>query len=245
VQRAGKLTAACIVFLTAEPTLPPPMRSILIVSRTTPEIAALAQRLEQADYLVLSVEHLADAVESLTALVSGAILIDLPLSQARRLISQMRARSELRGIVRLLVTGPLATSLPPVAASFPRPVEADHLIRALPALYPRAITTAAFQAPQPGQREERIQQALVHLLEPPVQLPETPVAVPASARALAVAASGHNRRRRRRTQQQAPQQRLAQARRAAGTGDGDVGDDLDLVLGQGGSQLQGDVLAVP
>jgi CheY-like chemotaxis protein len=200
VQRAGKLTAACIVFLTAEPTLPPPMRSILIVSRSTSELAAVAQRLEQADYLVLTVEHLADAVESLTALVPGAILIDLPLSQARRLISQMRARPELRGIARLLVTGPLATSLPPVAASFPRPVEADHLMRALPALYPRAITTAAFQAPQPGQREERIQQALVHLLEPPVELPASAVVVAGPARAVAAVAAtgGHNHRRRRR-----------------------------------------------
>jgi CheY-like chemotaxis protein len=200
VQRAGKLTTACIVFLTAEPTLPRPMRSILIVSRTTPEMAALAQRLEQADYLVLTVEHLDDAVESLTALVPGAILIDLPLAQARRLIRKMRARPELRGIARLLVTAPLATPLPPVAASFPRPVVADHLIRALPALYPRAITTAAFQAPQPGQREERIQQALVHLLEPPVELPETAVVVAAPARAVAaVAATGsHNHRRRRR-----------------------------------------------
>jgi hypothetical protein len=40
------------------------MRSILIVSRTTPQMAALARRLEQADYLVLTVEHLADAVEA-------------------------------------------------------------------------------------------------------------------------------------------------------------------------------------
>jgi CheY-like chemotaxis protein len=201
VQRAGKLTNACIVFLTAEPTLPRPMRSILIVSRTTPEMAALAQRLEQADYLVLTVERLDDAVESLTALVPGAILIDLPPSQARRLISQMRARPELRGIARLLVTAPLARSLPPVAASFPRPVEADHLIRALPALYPQAITTAAFQAPQPGQREERIQQALVHLLDPPVELPDTAVVVAAPARAVAAAAGGHNHRRRRRRPQ--------------------------------------------
>jgi CheY-like chemotaxis protein len=179
-----------------------------MVGRTTPEMTELAQRLEQEDYLVLTAEHRDDAVESLTALLPGAILIDLPLSQSRRLIRQLRASPQLRGIARLLVVeDSWTTALPPVAAGFHRPVDADHLIRALPALYPRPITMAAFQAPQPGQREERIQQALVHLLEP-AQLPET-VPVPASARALAVAASGHHRRSRRRAQQQAPQQGLA------------------------------------
>jgi CheY-like chemotaxis protein len=182
VQRAGKLTGACIVFRLAEPTLPPPMRSILIVSRSTPETTALTQRLEQADYLVLTVEQVDDAVESLTALVPGAILIDLPQSQVRRLIRLLRARPHLRGIPRLLVTAePLATRLPPVAASFPRPVDADHLIRALPALYPRAITAASVQAPQPAQREERIQQALVHLQDAPELVPEV-IAVAASRR---------------------------------------------------------------
>jgi CheY-like chemotaxis protein len=164
------------------PTLPPPMRSILIVSRSTPETSALALRLEQADYLVLTVDQVDDALDSLTALVPGAILIDLPLSQVRRLIRQLRARPQLRGIPRLLVSAdPLATRLPPVAASFPRPVDADHLIRALPALYPRAITAAAVQAPQPAQREERIQQALVHLQAPPDLAPEV-VSVVASRR---------------------------------------------------------------
>jgi CheY-like chemotaxis protein len=178
------------------PTLPPPMRSILIVSRSTPETTALTRRLEQADYLVLSVEQVDDAVESLTALVPGAILIDLPVSQVRRLIRQLRARPQLRGIPRLLVCAdPLGTRQPPVAASFPRPVDADHLIRALPALYPRAITAAAVQAPQPTQREERIQQALVNLQTPPDPLPEV-ISAATSARAVAAAvgaARGHRR----------------------------------------------------
>ena len=152
------------------------MRSILIVSRTSPETTALAERLEQAGYLVLTVEQVDDAVDSLTALVPGAILIDLPLSQVRRLIRQLRAAPQLRGIPRLLLASdPFASRLPPVAAVFPRPVDPDHLIRALPALYPSAITTLALQAPQPGQREERIQQALDHLQTPPEPIPaETP-----------------------------------------------------------------------
>ena len=120
VQRAGKLTGACIVFRAAEPTLPPPMRSILIVSRSTPETTALTQRLEQADYLVLTVEQVDDAVESLTALVPGAILIDLPLSQVRRLIRQLRARPQLRGIPRLLVCAdPLGSRQPPGGRQLP------------------------------------------------------------------------------------------------------------------------------
>jgi CheY-like chemotaxis protein len=162
------------------------MRSILIVSRDTPETNALTQRLEQADYLVLTVDQVDDAVESLTALVPDAILIDLPLSQVRRLVRQLRARPQLRGIPRLLLaTDPFAHRLPPVAAVFPRPVEPDHLIRALPALCPTPITALAFQAPQPGQREERIQLALLHLQAPPVELP---AAIPLAA------ASGHRRR---------------------------------------------------
>jgi CheY-like chemotaxis protein len=246
VQRTRKLTGASIVLLSAEPTLPPPMRSILIVSRPSPETTALAQRLEQDDYLVLTVDQVDDAVESLTALVPGAILIDLPVVQGRRLIRELRDRPHLRSIPRLLVTaGPLTARVPPVAAVFPRPVDPEHLIRALPALYPRTITGAAFMEPQPGQREERIQQALLHLQDPPppVDLPAA-IVVAASAGAVAVSARGHSRRSRRRPQQQAPQQSLAQPRLPA-AGNGDVGDDLDLVLGQGGCELQADVFVAP
>ena len=139
------------------------MRSILIVAKDSAPRAALEARLDRAGYLVFTADSPALALESLSGLLPGAILIDLPVAAARRMVRALRIRPDVQYIPRLLVLPSFraAGNDLPVAATFWRPVEPEHLMRSLEWLYPRRLAGAP---PQPAvsaqQRDERILEAI-------------------------------------------------------------------------------------
>jgi hypothetical protein len=189
------------------------MKSILIVAADTDARVALAGRLEQDDYLVMTAADADEARECLRGMLPGAIVIDLPSTPARRLIRYLSGSAALQLIPRLLVMAPLTLSLKaggiktgatktgatktggaalPVAAAFVRPVPPDHLARALSALYPRGRwNVPAAAAVQAVHKAERIREAIELVAAAPappptITLPPAPVDRP-SARAVSVA----------------------------------------------------------
>jgi hypothetical protein len=163
------------------------MKSILIVAAGGDARAALIRRLEQEDYLVMTAADPVEARECLRGMLPGAIVIDLPVTQARRLVHHLVGSPVLQLIPRLVVVAPLQPSgrALSAAAAFVRPVPPDHLVRALVALYPRGRwNVPAAAAVQAVHRAERIREAIeVVAAEPPSPVPPPPEAITLTAAA--------------------------------------------------------------
>jgi DNA-binding response OmpR family regulator len=118
------------------------MKTILIVARDRPGRTALARRLDQEGYLVVAVTGPAEAAEFLDGIVPGVIIIDLPTSrgESTRMVKALRADAQLRMIPRLLLLRRLQAADASAAAVFVKPLDLDHLVRALGGLFPRPRT---------------------------------------------------------------------------------------------------------
>jgi CheY-like chemotaxis protein len=116
------------------------MRSMLIVARADLWRDVLAARLEHEGYAVTIASDGAQAVAALTAgPVPGALLLDttMPKKQWHRVRSMLDRDARLLPVRRLFVVGALGpTSAPQSGPVFEKPVDPEHVARALRALYP-------------------------------------------------------------------------------------------------------------
>jgi DNA-binding NtrC family response regulator len=140
------------------------MKSILVVARDNPARAALAARLDREGYLVMAVGGRTEAAEFLDGVVPGVVIIDLPLARGemQRMIRALAADAHLSMIPRLLVlrSPGRARKIPDGAAVFAKPLDFEHLVRALAGLYPpprgqRRSVPAADGAALPARRPPR------------------------------------------------------------------------------------------
>jgi CheY-like chemotaxis protein len=142
------------------------MKSILVVARDNAARAALAARLDREGYLVMAVSDRTEAAEFLDGVVPGVIIIDLPTwrGEMQRVIGALAKDAHLSMIPRLLVLRApgRARRIPDGAAVFARPLDLDHLVRALGGLYPpprgqrpAAVFAAAPPATLPARRPPR------------------------------------------------------------------------------------------
>jgi CheY-like chemotaxis protein len=122
------------------------MRSIVVVARRSPEQAALLARLEAEGYLTIPAETLREAQEVLRAMVPGALFIDLamPDRQGRRFAEEVEGDPQLRMIPRLVALGAWRRNTRPVSAAavFVKPLDLEHVTRALAAIYPAPTAVA-------------------------------------------------------------------------------------------------------
>jgi CheY-like chemotaxis protein len=139
------------------------IKSILIVAPDSPGRSALIARLEREGYLVVSAGERAQAREILAGLVPGAVYVDLsmPRRQGRLLIADLDGDPRLRMVPRLVELSALRPNTRPVSggAAFVRPIDLEHVIRTLRAVYPSALAPAV--APIRPRRLEREDLALL------------------------------------------------------------------------------------
>jgi CheY-like chemotaxis protein len=145
------------------------MRSMLIVARSALWRDVLAARLEHEGYAVAIAGDGPQAVAALTAgPVPGAILLDttLPKKEWYRVRSLLDRDVRFRPIRRLFVVAALGpSSVPQSGPVFEKPVDPEHVARALRALYPdMERTTAASSAPRraPDYLDQVIDSALAN-----------------------------------------------------------------------------------
>jgi CheY-like chemotaxis protein len=170
------------------------MKTILMVAKDSTVRTALARRLEEEGYVIVTSKNPKEAIASLKGFVPGAILIDLPVEAARRFVKTIVARPETRMIPRLAVVAAWdhEAALPRSAALFLKPLDPDHLSRTLAALYPSASRAAPPLGEAPPRaalsvldRDERIQEALELIASDPLP----PVVAPPVSRAEVIAHS--------------------------------------------------------
>jgi CheY-like chemotaxis protein len=143
------------------------MRSMLIVARSALWRDVLAARLEHEGYAVTIAGDGPRAVAALAAAVPGAILLDttLPKKEWYRVRSLLDRDARLHPVRRLFVVAALGpTSAPQSGPVFEKPVDPEHVARALRALYPdmeRGQTPAGPRRP-PDYLDQVIDSALAN-----------------------------------------------------------------------------------
>jgi DNA-binding response OmpR family regulator len=141
------------------PHLCPPrmIKSILVVAPDSPGRGALIARLEREGYLVVSAAERAQAREILGGLVPGAVYVDLsmPRRQGRLLVADLDGDRRLRMVPRLVEMSALRPNTRPVSggAVFVKPIDLEHVIRTLRAVYPAAPPAQA-RRPRQLERED-------------------------------------------------------------------------------------------
>jgi CheY-like chemotaxis protein len=133
------------------------IKSILVVARDSPGRSALIARLEREGYLVVPAGERAQALEILDGLVPGAVYVDLsmPRRQGRLLIADLDRDRRLRMVPRLVELPALKRNTRPVSggAAFVKPIDLEHVIRTLRAVYPAAPPVAVLR-PRRLERED-------------------------------------------------------------------------------------------
>lgn len=167
------------------------VKTLLLISAAGEARQGLVARLAREGFLVTTADDARSAQAGLAAQAPGAILIDLPADQQRRIVRKLSGHPRLGMIPRFLVTAPLGPASPPLpaAAVFERPLDPEHLVRALAALYPQRQTAPATPVEVSPVKEEHIRAAidLVQSLRPPVLVVPEPPAEGPSPRAASVA----------------------------------------------------------
>jgi DNA-binding response OmpR family regulator len=130
--------------------------SILVVAQASPERSALIARLQTQGYLVVPADERREAREILQTMALGAVFVDLsmPDRQGRLLVDDLDASPRLRMMPRLVALGAWRRNTRPVsgAAVFVKPLDLDHVIRTMRAVYP-----AVGDAPITSQRASATQ----------------------------------------------------------------------------------------
>jgi CheY-like chemotaxis protein len=141
------------------------MRSMLIVARSALWRDLLSARLEHEGFAVTVANDSSQALAQLAApALPGAVLVDttLPKKEWQRIRTRLDNDARLQPVRRLFVVGALPTSQTHSGPVFEKPVDPEHVTRALRALYP---DTDRFRKPAgryraPEHLDEMIQEAL-------------------------------------------------------------------------------------
>jgi CheY-like chemotaxis protein len=130
------------------------IKSILVVAQESPARSALIARLESEGYLVVAAPGRQEAREILAGLVPGALFVDLsmPRREGHLLLDELNDQPLLRMLPRLVALGAWRRNTRPVsgAAVFLKPLDLDHVVRAMRTVYPAPDTavTAVRAAPR-------------------------------------------------------------------------------------------------
>jgi CheY-like chemotaxis protein len=138
---------------------------MLIVARTALWRDLLSARLEHEGFAVTVANDSTQALAALAApSVPGAVLLDttLPKKEWHRIRTRMDSDARLQTVRRLFVVGTLPTSAAHSGPVFEKPVDPEHVTRALRALYPdtERLRKPAGRYRAPDYLDEMIQEAL-------------------------------------------------------------------------------------
>jgi CheY-like chemotaxis protein len=141
------------------------MRSMLIVARSALWRDLLTARLEHEGFAVTVANDSGQGMALLASpAVPGAVLLDttLPKKEWHRIRTRLDNDPRLQTVRRLFVVGALPTSVSHSGPVFEKPVDAEHITRALRALYPDSerLRKPAGRARAPEELDEMILEAL-------------------------------------------------------------------------------------